>query len=345
MKTPNAFSGLRPAATPSDFVRQCLIPLLWALPLTAVAQSTPPPRAPAPAAVPTIAENLSVTPKFGQTTEQLAADRAECQGWAKSQTGFDPGQYGGGVAPSVYASRRQQYGRAVAACLEGHGYSVHFAAPPGAPPAAAVAVAPAVVRSSTPSRPELKYHPFSMHIDGGYSLPTGTTSDDLEGGANAGLGFAWFPTSALPIGIRFDGSYSWFQPKTSVLNAGNFNSGYENVYGGDLDVQLNLAHRSSASQFYLFGGAGLYREQAELRRVSTVFGYICGYYYCEPGYFPITTAEQRTTSDWRHAWNAGAGWEIAIANRTSFFVEARYLRIQPNNNPTKFIPITVGFRF
>src|SRR6202042_3496274 len=125
----------------NNIVRQCLILLLCAMPVTAIAQGTPP----APAAAPTIAENLSVTPKFGQTAEQLAADRAECQGWAKGQTGFDPGQYGGGVAPSVYTSRRQQYGRAVAACLEGHGYNVHFTAPLVAsppPPPAPVAAAP-----------------------------------------------------------------------------------------------------------------------------------------------------------------------------------------------------------
>jgi Outer membrane protein beta-barrel domain len=343
MKTPIAFAGLRPAVTSSNIVRQCLIPLLCVMPLMVFAQGTAALSASGPAAVPTIAENLSVTPKFGQTAEQLAADRAECQGWAKSQTGFDPGQYGGGVAPSVYASRRQQYGRAVAACLEGHGYNVHFAVPPGAPPPPPVAVAP-VVRSSAPARPELKYHPFTMQIDGGYSVTTGTTNQNLDGGANAGLGFTWFPTSALPIGIRLDGTYNWFTPKSSVLNAGNFTSGYENIYGGDADLQLNLAHSSSTSQFYLFGGVGLYQEQAELRRVQTVYGYICGY-YCQPGYFPIVTAEQRTTSDWRHAWNAGFGWEKAITDRASFFVEARYLRIQPNNNPTKFVPITIGFRF
>jgi hypothetical protein len=37
--------------------------------------------------------------------------------------------------------------------------------------------------------------------------------------------------------------------------------------------------------------------------------------------------------------------EVAIADRASFFVEARYLRILPNSNQTKFIPIRFGFRF
>jgi hypothetical protein len=356
MMTQIAFTGFLPVTSSSNHVRRFLILLLCAMPLTAFAQST----APGSAAVPTIAENLSVLPKFGQTAQQLAADRAECQVWAKGQTGFDPGQYGGGVAPAEYTSRRQQYGRAIAACLEGHGYSVRFAAPvvvpppPPPPPAPPViAATPPVVRypppayppPAPPARPELKYHPFTVQIDGGYSVTSGATSQNLEDGANAGLGLTWFPTSALPLGFRVDGSYSWFRAKDALLNTGNFTSGHEDIYGGDADVQLNLAHRSSAAQFYLFGGAGLYREQTVLRQVSIVSGTICGYFYCEPGYFPALTGLQRTITDWQHAWNAGAGFEVAIADRASFFVEARYLRILPNSNQTKFIPIRLGFRF
>jgi hypothetical protein len=332
--------------SPSNLVRKSLVLLLCATPVTALAQAT---SAPGSAAAPTFAENLAVTPKFGQTQEQLAADRGECRVWAKGQTGFDLGQIGGGVAPADYNVRRQQFGRAMAACLEGRGYSVHFAAPAMAPPAYSPppppVTAPPVARYSPPPRPELKYHPFAMQIDGGYSVTTGATSQDLDGGANAGLGFSWFPSSALPIGLRVDGSYSWFRAKDQLLNTGNFTSGHEDLYGGDVDLQFNLAPSSSATQFYLFGGAGRYREQTVLRQVSWVSGTVCGFFYCGPGYYPAVTAEQRTTSDWHRAWNAGIGWQVAISDRASFFMEARYLRILPNNNQTKLVPITFGFRF
>src|SRR6266403_2263841 len=141
-----------------SIVRITLVLLLCATPLTAFAQTTTTTSAAGSAPVPTLAENLSVTPKFGQTQEQLAADRAECQLWAKGQTGFDPTQYGGGVGSSDYNVRRQQYGRALAACLEGHGYSVRFAAlvvspstnnpPPSPPPVAPAPVVAAGVHSS-----------------------------------------------------------------------------------------------------------------------------------------------------------------------------------------------------
>lgn len=336
--------------SPSTILRKTLMLLLCATPPTAFAQTTLTPSAPGSSAVPTIAENLSVTPKFGQTQEQLAADRADCRTWAKGQTGFDLGQIGGGVAPSDYYLRRQQFGRALAACLDGRGYSVRFVAPVGAPPAYSpppppMPAPPAVARYSPPPRPQLKYHPFAMQIDGGYSVTTGATSHDLDDGPNVGLGLTWFPTSALPLGIRVDGSYSWFRAKDQLLNGGNFTSGHDDFYGGDVDLQFNLAPSSAASQFYLLGGVGRYREQTVLRQVSWVNGTVCGYFYCGPGYFPAVTAEQRTTSDWHHAWNAGVGWQTAISDRASFFVEARYLRILPNSNQTKLVPITLGFRF
>jgi hypothetical protein len=355
MTTQISCAGFFPLSSSINIVRKSLILMVCVTPLTAFAQTTTTPSASGATAVPTIAENLSVTPKFGQTKEQLATDRAECQVWAKGQTGFDPTQYGGGVGPSDYNARRQQYGRAMAACLEGHGYSVHFAAPAVAPPTyspplpppppARVAATPVIVPYSPAPRPELKYRPFSMHIDGGYTATSGATSQDLEGGPNAGLGFTWFPTSWLPVGIRVDGSYSWFRAKDALLNTGNWTSGHEELYGGDVDLQLNLAHRSSAAQFYVFGGAGRYRERTVLRQVSIVSGVVCGYFDCEWGYFPAVTAEQRTTSDWHNAWNAGLGFEVAIAERASFFMEARYLRILPNSNQTKFVPVTFGIRF
>ena len=348
MTTQISLAGL----SPSIIVRQFLILLLCATPPMVFAQTSPP-SAPGSYAVPTIAENLSVAPKFGQTQEQLAADRADCRTWAKGQTGFDLGQIGGGVAPSDYNLRRQQFGRALAACLDGRGYSVRFVAPAYNPPPAysppppPITAPPAVARYSPPPRPELKYHPFAMQIDGGYSVTTGATSQNLDDGPNVGLGFSWFPTSALPVGIRVDGSYSWFRAKDRLLNAntGSFTSGHDDFYGGDADLQLNLAKSSSASQFYLLGGAGWYREQTLVRQVSFVSGTVCGFFSCGPGYFPTVTAEQRTTSDWHRAWNAGLGWQIAIDDRASVFVEARYLRILPNSNQTKLVPITFGIRF
>jgi hypothetical protein len=63
---------------------------------------------------------LIAYPKNGQSESQQSKDKYECHHWAAGQTGFDPSQ-GSGAGP---VSRRSDYLRAQAACLEGRGYSV-----------------------------------------------------------------------------------------------------------------------------------------------------------------------------------------------------------------------------
>lgn len=291
-----------------------------------------------------------IYPRNGQPEAQQSLDRYECHTWANTQSGFDPSAPGGGVPPAEAASRRETYQRAMAACLEARGYSVSF---PAATSAAPVAPTPApryarpalVEHYVAPAPAELKYHPLTVHIDGGYDIVSGAMRQDVDNGANVGLGITWFPTSALPIGLRVDGSYDTFRARDGLLNAGaGYSSGRENIYGGDADLQLDLAHRSSRWKLYVFGGAGRYREQTALRQESFVNGPVCSFFGCGLGVFPVSTTE-RTTSAWHNAWNAGFGWETAIADRGSFFVEARFLRILPNGSKTQFVPIRLGFRF
>jgi hypothetical protein len=56
-------------------------------------------------------------PKNGQTDEQQATDRYECHRWAVAQSGFDP------THASQASGNTADYRRAMAACLDGRGYS------------------------------------------------------------------------------------------------------------------------------------------------------------------------------------------------------------------------------
>jgi hypothetical protein len=73
---------------------------------------------------PPASDQLFVYPKGGQSAEQQAKDRAECQRWAAGQTGFDPTLDGGGVSPEQAVQKRNDYFRAQVSCLEGRGYTV-----------------------------------------------------------------------------------------------------------------------------------------------------------------------------------------------------------------------------
>ena len=69
-------------------------------------------------------DDLIIYPKNGQSNDQQAADRYECHNWARGQTGFDPTQAGGGVSGDVDRARNN-YERAMSACLQARGYQVN----------------------------------------------------------------------------------------------------------------------------------------------------------------------------------------------------------------------------
>ncbi len=77
------------------------------------------------AAAPSGGTDLIAYPKNGQTADQQAKDKFACHQWAVGQSGFDP-SLGAPAAANVpaAASKRSDYMRAQAACLEGRGYSV-----------------------------------------------------------------------------------------------------------------------------------------------------------------------------------------------------------------------------
>ncbi|MFT5700147.1 MAG: hypothetical protein ACI8ZB_003018 [Desulforhopalus sp.] len=71
-----------------------------------------------------MAAELFAYPKEGQSEEQQSDDRFSCHQWAVKQTTYDPSQPPGNVSVKELGTMREKYQRAIAACLEGKGYSV-----------------------------------------------------------------------------------------------------------------------------------------------------------------------------------------------------------------------------
>lgn len=337
--------------------------LLLLLASTAAGQA--PTAAPAAAsAAPAVAfgQGVSIYPKNGQSQEQLWSDRYACDAWSKTQSGFDPAHADGGVPAVEFAARREQYRHAMTACLEAKGYRIGPSAAPAPAPAAAppaprvapaapLAAPPAAWYANTPPL-GLKYHPFAFQIQAGYTLTEGSLRSTLDDGGNVGFGLTWFPTSWLPLGLRVDGTYSRFTETLNALNeeanalGTNVDFGHQSVYGGDVDVQLDLAHRSSRAKLYLLGGVGWYRQSTVFRQLQyspPVF--LCGYFACGYGYFPYSVTVASGTTPWTRSWNAGFGVEFAMRDPVSFFIEARYRRFAPYGSNTAFVPINIGLRF
>jgi len=311
-------------------IRSLSLSLLVSLSVPALAQNTPAPNEPA------------ISPRNGQSQDQLSRDRYECYGWAKQQSGFDPAQPGsGGAGPDLYR-------RAFTACMSGRGYQVSYTAPaagstpPGStPPPPPPTARPMIMRQYWWQEPELVYRPFHVAIEGGYTATAGSAGDNLDDGGNVGLGVSWFPAASLPVGLRIDGSWSRFDARYAYFDSSGdaFTHSHENIYGGDVDLQFNLPRSSSRYQFYLLGGAGWYREQQVVDQFEA--GCPPYLYYCGPSY----AGRQSSTTGWRSSWNAGVGGEVALPEGMSFFVEARYQRIAPHDSDMQFVPIRVGLRF
>jgi opacity protein-like surface antigen len=326
---------------------QVLLLLAVSTPVIAQYELAAPPDEPSPAPVLDAVEYLHIDPKNGQTPESQWSDRYACHNWATRQIGYDPTKPAGGPSDDNNA-RRGEYLRAISACLEARGYSVRAVAPPSPPAAPPRGWTP--VQHASPPPSDLRYHPLVVQVEGGYSLATGATRQYLDNGSNVGVGVTWFPTSVLPLGFRVDGSYSGFSetPRSvnlaSLATGTNASFGHAHLYGGDIDVELDLRVGSHVKEYY-FGGIGAYREQITFKQLSYQSGVGCDFYECFYGYFPVASTIERNTTGWLHSWNAGLGFEFALQDPTSFFIEARYLRIGPPSSRQDFVPITAGLRF
>ena len=289
----------------------------------------------APAAAQPTAADFQLTPQSGQNDVQQWFDRYDCDGRAQRQSGAPiPGD----AVPAQQAQKNEEYLRAMVDCLTQHGYRVRYA-----PPQPASAPAPDRWRSAPSSPRELRYRALSVQAGGGLTAGAGSTSDYVNDGANAGAALTWFPSATLPLGVRVEGSYTWLKPAAGLLalNGVGYNRGELDVYGGDVDLRLNLPRLSVRWQLYLLAGAGWYRIDTALQKVSTQR--ICGLHECTV--FTTLLAEDRNNGPWEPSFNAGLGWEVALDQQTTFFLEARYRRIVRYSNAAQFVPIWLGLRF
>jgi hypothetical protein len=194
------------------------------------------------------------------------------------------------------------------------------------------------------------YHPFRFHIDGGGTITQRASENSYDNGWNVGAGFTWYPTSVLPLGLRVDGTYNQFKARNQLLQQASqtymtpVDDGTQKMWGGDVDLELDL-HFSPYVRGYLLAGGGWYRQQTTFRQTNYTSAFVCDWYGCGPGYYGTRSIVARYNTDWKFARNAGFGLEFAMGPRTSFFVEARYMRLNPNDSKSDFLPIRAGLRF
>ncbi|HLZ97191.1 MAG TPA: hypothetical protein VKP66_04540 [Steroidobacteraceae bacterium] len=200
--------------------------------------------------------------------------------------------------------------------------------------------------SSTAEAQEPRIH---WHVMGGYSEPLGTTANYLQGGYIVGGGFTVAPSNNSPLDFRFDASYSEHNATNNLLNINQqaTNTQIDNGTGsfwsgtGNLEFHVPIIY---GVRGYGIAGIGVYHARVELTQ-AVPYGY--GYYYCDPfsgfcdGGGNALVASEGVT---KFGWNAGVGLEFALPYGQSWFIEARYHRIN-TDTPIEYVPIEIGYRF
>jgi len=195
--------------------------------------------------------------------------------------------------------------------------------------------------------PEQHVH---WHIDAGYAATTGQISDALQGGWTIGGGFSWQPDFSSPLALRTDLNYSRFNATRQLIgiNQAYNQTEIDDGYGEIVDLAVDGEYRVPMSPYvtaFAVAGIGVAHRRIALTQTVAVGDYVCDYWfgYCEFGLTPgdVVVASDNTT---RFAWNAGLGLDFALGGGQSFFVEARFVRLQ-TSQPTDFVPIRVGLRF
>lgn len=195
-----------------------------------------------------------------------------------------------------------------------------------------------------------RYRPLAVQIEGGETFTTGTEGSNLHGGYNLGLGLTWQPLSWLPLALRADGMYGHFHDRPALLAQAAARLGTAvdwgdtDMWGGDLDVELDtvLAPRV---RLYFLAGAGGYDIRERFYQRGIVNGVFCGYFYCFSGPALASYRVGESTTGMRFEKNAGAGLEFALGGDLSLFVDARYMRFDEDGQHLDFIPVRIGLRF
>jgi hypothetical protein len=154
----------------------------------------------------------------------------------------------------------------------------------------------------------------------GAVAPVAKTSNGVDPGWMAGA-FIDVTSPRFPVGLRVNGSYQQLPPKTAA------SSGSFKLWGGDLDLLLQVPGRLPLRP-YIMLGAGGYHVRNEIASTATV----------------VTGTVPPVSRSDNFAVNGGLGLRSNLGP-IGAFLEARYLWIFTPGTNTRLVPISFGLAF
>jgi opacity protein-like surface antigen len=184
--------------------------------------------------------------------------------------------------------------------------------------------------------------PVQWFVDAGGSVTQNQTSNYFDNGWSVGTGLNFKPDPNQPFSLRAEVNYNRFDATNQFIQQNQLpnaavDDGNMQTVTGFIDGVIE-APVSPWFRLYATGGVGIGWRRLEL----TQNGFFCNDFFCGPGFGHNSVVASNDSTHF--AWNAGVGMNFALPYGQSWFIEARYERIQ-TQEPTDYIPIRVGYRF
>ncbi|HEX4823825.1 MAG TPA: hypothetical protein VFV19_05905 [Candidatus Polarisedimenticolaceae bacterium] len=187
------------------------------------------------------------------------------------------------------------------------------------------------------------------YIAGGYVLSEGGTGDFTNDGWNISGGAIFRPAPELPLALRFDLGFNWFDANRHAIDVAQSNG----LLVNDGNMSLGTLTAELMYEFGGHGGVGGYvaagfggmRRYGNLTTTVPLSGIWCDPWtgFCYPGYGAgqAIVADDTVT---KFTYSAGAGVTFPVGHGT-LYVEARYHWMEASHPSTQMLPILVGYRF
>jgi hypothetical protein len=194
-----------------------------------------------------------------------------------------------------------------------------------------------VLAGSAAAQPD-KGRDWTGNIAIGWSGVQGDAGDVLGDDLIINGGAVYKP-SDWPVGLFFDGAWSNYDIKSSLLDAAGLEG---DVLNFSISTGLLWSRPISGNVgFYLQGGFSGYYLDAEVTEDTTVVVCDPWWWWCYPAAGEYVW-QSKDTTEW--GYNAGIGISFDLASDSQFYVEGRYHWIETDRS-VEYTPIVIGFRW
>jgi opacity protein-like surface antigen len=189
----------------------------------------------------------------------------------------------------------------------------------------------------SPINPSMSSESYGMRHRGGWylglgagpSVPTGTVNDIYKTGFGVTVPIGW--QGSGPLGFRIDLGYSRLNGRSPAATGLSFQPDDPSIWSGTANLTLDVIRwgESHRGALYLVGGGGVFR--------------FTDFFSGDRSDNDVTSAfEGKPTT--KAGITGGAGLAFPIGG-ASLFLESRYTNAYTEGESTRWIPITVGFKW